>query len=225
MSMKRRCVNGYARRWKTACARTSSPTSRSGCFFRGGIDSGAIVSLARAMNAGDLQAYTVVVNEAAYSEEALARTVAERFGITHHVLRLDAGRIGRDLDAIVGAFDQPTADAVNSYYVSQAVASTGVKAVLSGVGGDELFGGYPSFERIPAGVAVGKAIGPLMRVTGAAARLALPEWRAAKVSHFARAPYLESGYRALRGLFMPDEILNLIGPALRDPATYIRHFI
>ena len=58
----------------------------------------------------------------------------------------------RDLPRILARLDQPTLDAVNSYYVSAAVAETGIKAVLSGAGGDELFGGYPSFRRLPAAV-------------------------------------------------------------------------
>lgn len=186
-----------------------------GVFLSGGIDSGAIVSAARLAGNANLHTYTVSVDEQAYSEAALAAATAQRFGTTHHDLRVDASQIARDLDAILGRLDQPTADAINSYYVSRAVAATGVKAVLSGVGGDELFGGYPSFSRIPAGLALGRALGPFMRVTGVAAR-ALPAWRAAKWRHFVAAPRAKTAYRALRGFFMPEELTALVGPALRD---------
>jgi asparagine synthase (glutamine-hydrolysing) len=186
-----------------------------GVFLSGGIDSGAIVSAARQVGSTNLHTYTVSVAEQAYSEAALAAATAQRFGTTHHDLRVDASQIARDLDAILGRLDQPTADAVNSYYVSRAVAATGVKAVLSGVGGDELFGGYPSFRRIPAGLSLGRALGPFMRVTGVAAR-ALPAWRAAKWRHFVSAPRPKTAYRALRGFFMPEELTALVGPALRD---------
>lgn len=190
-----------------------------GVFLSGGIDSGAILSTARSMTGSDLHAYTVVVDEAEYSEASLAREVAEAFGATHHVLRVDGSSIHRGLGAIVQRVDQPTADAVNTYYVSKAVASTGLKAVLSGVGGDELFGGYPSFERIPAGLQLGRALGPAMRATGPAATLALPAWRAAKWRHFAGDPDLESGYRALRGFLMPEELDALLGPALGETSV------
>ena len=190
-----------------------------GVFLSGGIDSGAIVSTARGMIGGDLHTYTVVVDEDEYSEASLAREVAEAFGSAHHVLRVDGSSILRELPAIVQRIDQPTADAVNTYCVSRAVASTGLKSVLSGVGGDEMFGGYPSFERIPAGLQLGRAFGPVMRATGAAVALALPAWRAAKWRHFAGDPDLESGYRAVRGFLMPEELDAMLGPALTETSV------
>jgi asparagine synthase (glutamine-hydrolysing) len=190
-----------------------------GVFLSGGIDSGAIVSAARSAGHDNLHTYTVGVAEDRWDERDLARATAERFGTMHHDLRVDAGQIGHDLDAIIERLDQPTADAVNSYYVSRAVAATGVKAVLSGVGGDELFGGYPSFARIPAGLSLGRALGPFMRATGVGARV-LPAWRAAKWRHFVSAPRKKTAYRALRGLFMPEELSALAGPGLRDPDVW-----
>ena len=98
-----------------------------------------------------------------------------------------------------------------SFYVSRAVAGAGIKAVLSGVGGDGMFGGYPSFTRIPAGLRLGRALGPLARVAGVAGR-AMPAWRAARWRHFTSAPRRKTGYRALRGLFMPEELTVTGGP-------------
>jgi asparagine synthase (glutamine-hydrolysing) len=187
-----------------------------GVFLSGGIDSGAIVSVAQEVADGALQSYTVVVDDASHSEGALAARAAAAFGTSHHELRVTARSIASDLSAIVARLDQPTADAVNSYYVSRAVAATGVKAVLSGVGGDELFGGYPSFERMPAMVQMSELLGPVMRATGPAAVLALPAWRAAKWQHFARDPRLDAAYRTLRGFFMPAEWPSILGPALAD---------
>jgi asparagine synthase (glutamine-hydrolysing) len=192
-----------------------------GLFLSGGIDSGAILSIATSIGHRALNTYTVVVDDAEYSERAQAARVAGAFGATHHELRVEARGIRDDLGAIVRAIDQPTADAVNSYYVSRAVAATGVKAVLSGVGGDELFGGYPSFERVPAMLQVSRALGPALRATGAAATLALPAWRAAKWQHFARDPQVEAAYRALRGFFMPAEWPSLTGPALAADADAV----
>ena len=187
-----------------------------GVFLSGGIDSGAIVSTARDVAAGPLNSYTVVVDDASHSEASLAARVAAAFGTSHHELRVDAHSIASDLSGIVARLDQPTGDAVNAYYVSRAVAATGVKSVLSGVGGDELFGGYPSFARVPAMLQMSEVLGPVMRATGPAAVLALPEWRAVKWQHFARDPRVEAAYRTLRGFFMPSEWPALVGPALAD---------
>jgi asparagine synthase (glutamine-hydrolysing) len=187
-----------------------------GLFLSGGIDSGAIVSAARSVTGADLHTYTVAVDETAWSEGPLAAHVAAHFGTTHHELRVDATTIDADLPAIVQRLDQPTGDAVNSYYVARAVARSGVKAVLSGAGGDEMFGGYPSFERVPAGLQIARVLGPAMRVAAAAGTLALPAWRAAKWQHFARDPEIDQAYRALRGFFMPHEWPALLGPALTD---------
>jgi asparagine synthase (glutamine-hydrolysing) len=190
-----------------------------GVFLSGGIDSGAIVSAAREVVGSDLRTYTVTVDDADYSEAAVAEQVARAFGTTHHALRVDATHVADDLAAIVQRLDQPTADAVNTYYVARAVAASGVKAVLSGVGGDELFGGYPSFERVPAAMRISRVLGPAMPATGVMATAALPAWRAAKWRHFAHDPEIEQGYRALRGFFMPEELPALIGPALKDRAV------
>jgi asparagine synthase (glutamine-hydrolysing) len=190
-----------------------------GVFLSGGIDSGAIVSAARDVTGADLRTYTVVVDDAEYSEAAVAERVARMFGTTHHVLKVDAAHVADDLPAIVQRLDQPTADAVNTYYVSRAVAASGVKAVLSGVGGDEMFGGYPSFERVPAGMKMSRFLGAAMQATSAVATVALPAWRAAKWRHFAQDPEIEQGYRALRGFFMPEELQSLLGPALKDTSV------
>jgi asparagine synthase (glutamine-hydrolysing) len=187
-----------------------------GVFLSGGVDSGAIVSAARSLGDRDLLTYTVVVDEAEYSEAPIAARVAAQFRTTHHELHVDARAIATDLPDIVQHLDQPTADAINTYYVARAVAQTGIKAVLSGVGGDEMFGGYPSFDRVPAGLQMARALGPVMRATGVAATLAMPAWRAAKWRHFAQDPDIEQAYRALRGFLMPEELDAIAGPALAD---------
>lgn len=183
-----------------------------GIFLSGGIDSAAVVASARAAMSGRLHTYTVGGDVPSMSEIEPARQVAMFFDTTHHELMIGAGAIERALPSIIRRLDAPSADAINSYFVSQAVAATRVKAVLSGVGGDELFGGYPSFQRIPSAMRTAKWFAPVLPVTAFAAS-ALPDWRARKLQHFAGTPDSASAYRAVRGNFMPEEWPDLLGPA------------
>jgi asparagine synthase (glutamine-hydrolysing) len=183
-----------------------------GIFLSGGIDSAAVVASARAAITGPLHTYTVAGDVPSLSEIDAAREAATFFETTHHELMIGAAAIERTLPSIVRRLDAPSADAINSYFVSQAVAATRVKAVLSGVGGDELFGGYPSFQRIPSAIRTARWLAPVLPVTALAAS-AVTDWRARKLQHFAASPDASSAYRAVRGNFMPEEWRSLLGPA------------
>ena len=188
-----------------------------GIFLSGGIDSAVVVAGARAAVTGPLHTYTVAGDVPSMSELEPARQVATFFETTHHELMIGAAAIERALPSIVRRLDAPSADAINSYFVSQAVAATRVKAVLSGVGGDEMFGGYPSFQRIPSAVRTARWLAPVLPVTAIAAS-AVPDWRARKLQHFAGAPDVTSAYRAVRGNFMPEEWAGLLGEAFGGEA-------
>ena len=120
-----------------------------GVFLSGGIDSSAVVGLL-ARSGIRPETFSIVFREADYSEAEFSRLVARRFATNHHeifVSQHDA------LEAIPGAFqamDQPTIDGLNTYLVSRQTRAAGIKVALSGLGGDELFGGYSSFQNVPA---------------------------------------------------------------------------
>ena len=187
-----------------------------GVFLSGGIDSSAILSAAVNAGARGLNTYTVRFDDSS-SEHDYAGLVASPFGSTHHELVLDSSRIVDDLPRILRHLDQPTLDAVNSFYVSEAVAKTGIKAVLSGTGGDELFGGYPSFRRLPAAFRLKRRLGRMAPAVAPAVSLMLPERLSERWQHFmAGNGRIDGAYRTQRGLFMPAELERLAGPALRD---------
>jgi asparagine synthase (glutamine-hydrolysing) len=118
-----------------------------GAFLSGGIDSTAIAVLMR--EAGQQpHTFSVVFNEQAFDEARYAQLVAIAVRAEHTEIRLDDQSLLAQLPAALQAMDQPTGDGINSYVVSQAVRAAGVKVALSGLGGDELFGGYPSFARL-----------------------------------------------------------------------------
>jgi asparagine synthase (glutamine-hydrolysing) len=120
-----------------------------GAFLSGGLDSSAVVGLMHRAGSGRLRTFSVVFEDPAYSEAAAARATAEAFGTEHHEFVLTGSRVAEDLPRIVAACDQPTGDGINTYYASLAAREGGVKVALSGLGGDELFGGYPSFRQLP----------------------------------------------------------------------------
>jgi asparagine synthase (glutamine-hydrolysing) len=118
-----------------------------GLFLSGGMDSSALVALMSRATDQRPKTFSVVFDEAAYTEAPFSRAVAERFNTDHSEIRLGEGRLLEILPGAIAAIDQPTMDGINTFVVSQAVKSKGITVALSGLGGDELFAGYPSFRR------------------------------------------------------------------------------
>jgi asparagine synthase (glutamine-hydrolysing) len=96
-----------------------------------------------------LRTFSIGFDENAFSEADEAEASARHFGAVHHTRIITGDEVARDLDKFLAACDQPTGDGVNTYYVSQTAQEGGVKVALSGLGGDEIFGGYPSFRTLP----------------------------------------------------------------------------
>lgn len=121
-----------------------------GAFLSGGLDSSAIVGLLARHAPAGLKTFTLAFSESEFSEGAAARRTAQLFGTEHHETLLTGAEVAASLPSILARMDQPTGDGINTYFASQLAARNGVKVVLSGLGGDELFGGYPSFTQVPA---------------------------------------------------------------------------
>lgn len=122
-----------------------------GAFLSGGLDSSTIVAMMRELSADDhgcLHTFSVGFESENFDESKFAETIAERFNTDHTSKVIRPGDIREYLDDIIRSMDQPTIDGVNTYFVSQAAASEGIKVTLSGVGSDELFFGYPTFNSI-----------------------------------------------------------------------------
>jgi asparagine synthase (glutamine-hydrolysing) len=118
-----------------------------GVFLSGGMDSSALVALMSQVSAQRPKTFSVVFDEAELSEEQYSRAVAQRFNTDHCEIRLGEDQLLEMLPEAIAALDQPSMDGVNTFVVSRAVKNAGVTVALSGLGGDELFAGYPSFRR------------------------------------------------------------------------------
>lgn len=120
-----------------------------GAFLSGGLDSAAVVGLMSRLSGQRLTTFSIGFEESEYSEAAAAAETARHFGAEHRASVLTGAQVSADLNRLLAALDQPTGDGVNTYYASKAARDGGVTVALSGLGGDELFGGYPSFQVVP----------------------------------------------------------------------------
>jgi len=116
-----------------------------GVFLSSGIDSTVVAALASRTRPG-VHTFTVAFPDAQFSEAGIARRTAQRLRTEHSELTLSDREMVTRLDEAVAAFDQPSMDGVNTYFVSWAARQAGLKVALSGLGSDELFGGYASFR-------------------------------------------------------------------------------
>ncbi len=120
-----------------------------GAFLSGGLDS-AVVSALMARHTGPgLKTFSIGFEEADWSELKEAAATARHLGVEHHPHIITGAVVVADLDKILSGLDQPTGDGLNTYYAARAARAGGVTVALSGLGADELFGGYPSFRRLP----------------------------------------------------------------------------
>ncbi|MEY2528413.1 MAG: hypothetical protein QOJ05_503 [Verrucomicrobiota bacterium] len=118
-------------------------------FLSGGIDSSVVTAIAAQKLENRLQTYSIGFDLPEFDETEIAREVAQRYGTDHHRIQLSEDEVIHSVTEAVAKLDLPSVDAINTYIVSRAVANHGVKVALSGLGGDELFGGYPSFQDVP----------------------------------------------------------------------------
>ena len=119
-------------------------------FLSGGIDSSIVTALAsRAMSGRRLQTFSIGFSHAEFDETSVAAEVARRYNTDHHRIEVSDDEAIALVQEAVHTMDAPSLDAINTYIVSKKVAQYGIKVALSGLGSDELFGGYPSFRDAP----------------------------------------------------------------------------
>jgi asparagine synthase (glutamine-hydrolysing) len=172
-----------------------------GVFLSAGIDSSAIAQIAARKT--PLHTFTLAFPE--LSEAPLAERFARELGTQQTTRVVEREEFAADLPRILERMDQPTIDGVNTWFISKAVHEAGIKVALSGVGGDELLGGYPSFTNIPRMLRFPR----VARIAGALRRH--PKSRL--IEEYGRT--YAGAYFLQRGLFLPDELPSILG---RDAA-------
>jgi asparagine synthase (glutamine-hydrolysing) len=187
-------------------------------FLSAGIDSGTMVALASEAGAEDLQTVTLAFEEyrSTHDDEApLAREVARIYGSNHRTRALNEDEFQSDLPKILSAMDQPSIDGINAYFISKAAAEIGVKVALSGLGGDELFSGYPSFRDLPRWVGnsrLASRVPGLGRLARATLSKFVPRDTSPKAAGMIEyGGSFQGAYLLRRGLFMPWELKDILG--------------
>jgi len=191
-----------------------------GAFLSGGIDSSAVVGLMRGATNGVIRTCSVVFDEARYDERPYARAVAEAHGCEHIEVEVTGEEVRDELSAAIGSMDQPTVDGINTYLVSRAARQAGLTVALSGLGGDELFGGYHTFTLVPRVHRAAQLAG-LAPFLASPVASALRRWPVGSGPHrmsyaFAGQPSLGRSYRAVRGVFGRAGARALLSPELAE---------
>lgn len=189
-----------------------------GAFLSAGIDSGALVGLMAEGRTAPLRTVTLGFSRfrgTGLDEVVLAEQIATRYGAEQHSLWISDAEAAADLPRALADMDQPSVDGFNTWLVSKQTAALGLKVVVSGVGGDELFGGYDHFARLPVWrrrlqrlARVPGLLPVLAGGLGLASRLGLVHAKAAALTRL--GPDLAGLYLVRRGLFMPWELPGLL---------------
>ncbi|MEK9154590.1 MAG: asparagine synthase (glutamine-hydrolyzing) [Patescibacteria group bacterium] len=191
-----------------------------GIFLSGGLDSSAIAALAAKNREKPITTLSVIFDEPEFSEQEYQRAVAKKIKSDHREIKITAKDFNDSLEEIFKTMDQPTIDGINTFFIAKAAKKAGLKTVLSGLGADEIFLGYPHFKKAEL----------MRRIQKFPEILKLPlklgaffGGRYSKLSYFIDNDIL-SFYLGLRGLFSPQETAKILGIDLKDVQDFLQKF-
>lgn len=200
-----------------------------GAFLSGGIDSSAIVALMSEVATSQPLTFSIGFKEDKYDESRYAEVVAKKFNTNHTTFILHPDDFLNRLPAALRALDTPTLDGINTFVVSELTRNSGVTVALSGLGGDELFAGYPGFLRyynwknhffwrLPAG---------MRRIAASAIGLLGSSTKIGRTKHLLNIPEftLEHVYPLFRQVFDEETVALILGhtPATNPVFHFLQH--
>ncbi|MBH8561035.1 asparagine synthase (glutamine-hydrolyzing) [Nostoc sp. CENA67] len=196
-----------------------------GIFLSGGIDSTSVVALARQTQKGNLRTYSIAFAENEWNEGELAQKIAQEFGTDHTEYKVSAS-LGRELlPQFLASIDQPSIDGFNTFCVSQVAHKDGTKVVLSGLGGDEFFGGYKTFQQVPKMLRWGQQLSKIQPISTSLGRgLALlgKSPRMQRLGDFLQQkPTTAAAYGSFRGIFSHTEARKILHYYFKDSPTQL----
>ncbi len=176
-----------------------------GVFLSGRIDSSILTLLAGRSLGTELKTLSLNFAEAGFNERPYQQVIAEKVNGNHTENEISKADFAESFGAIMEAMDQPSTDGINTWFISRCAKENGLKTVLSGIGGDEYFGGYPSFNRV-------RLISGLRKLPRILLRLAEMH----SVLKYKRISYLSmknpiGEYLFMRGCYTPGTIARILG--------------
>jgi len=185
-----------------------------GAFLSGGIDSSAIVSHMASISDEPIDTLTIGFKEKEFDESEHSAEISRLFKTRHKLLTLDEEQLLDALPSAINAMDQPTMDGINTFLISRAAYEAGLKVVLSGLGGDELFGGYPSFQLVPKLLEKNKWLKHypkfLLNLGTKLLKFSLPVDQGIKIDHWLNGKLSGAHeYYLIRALYCQDQVSEL----------------
>ena len=188
-----------------------------GIFLSGGLDSSAIAALAALNREKPITTLSIIFDEQEFSEQKYQRLVAGKIKSDHQEIKITKEDFFNSFDEIFFAMDQPTIDGINTFFIAKAAKEAGLKTVLSGLGADEIFMGYPSFRRAFF----------LRKIQKLPEILKLPlRFFSLFGGRWSRLSYLKNDaplnfYLAIRGLFTPREVAQMLNISVKEVNNFI----
>jgi asparagine synthase (glutamine-hydrolysing) len=187
-----------------------------GAFLSGGIDSSAVVGLMAEASRATPNTFNISFNEKEFDESYYAEIVAKKFNTNHTKIMLKPASFLDELQNALNGMDTPSGDGINTYVVSKAIRQSGMTVALSGVGGDELFAGYPFFAqyaKLQKNKWLWNIPGGLRKLTGEALAYASARGKRERILQILKAPSgsIDSIFPIFRQILSPRLVQDLTG--------------
>jgi asparagine synthase (glutamine-hydrolysing) len=200
-----------------------------GAFLSGGVDSSSVVSLMREVGNNEVKTFSLTFGDSKLSEGSFSRIIADKYETNHTERVVTPTEVREEIDEVIEVMDQPTVNGVNTYFVSKYAKESGLTVSLSGLGGDELFGGYSSFWIIPRLIRISN--NPFLRALAKiSSRFLSGRDRSEKLNSFFKMDAtLSSAYFTVSSVFNARYLENLLKTDFYDsvkkeysPIAYIQ---